>query len=838
MNQGPPEVLDDHLDRYVAQEGDTVKLLCPIVASPKPIVEWYQDDHLVTAAWERYRTNRKHLRIKPVTLSDSGLFVCKAVNGFGSLSVKIQLVVHARKDIEKLETQLFRTFGGGEMGSSSSMGSPMGPSSSDLHHIATGFHNSGQGEPVDHHHQSADFFDFMTGRRHGHVGGDGSHVESQADGHVEEVDGVAPMMLKHTQVHDAKVGILKASGETLQLECYVDGLPPPTIVWYKDGDILLTPNLQTDRSQTILMIPDLQVEDSGKYVCKARNVYGQVNATFPVKVYDELQTPQLLGPKEEVATVSLGQDESVTFDCAVRSVGPTQIQWLKQLHEHQQPKNKNKTVVVFDFVFEILQPSSQVQGPGGYHNISLQIGPPIVYEDAGRYVCLINNPQGHKHKEIFLKIADYNSHHRNPLYDPFNSNSDEHDIMSEKEIQKRWPSSSDLVMIIGIPFLSTGLVILLLAVVCVKRLQKSSTPASPIQLSPDASLQSTAKAYSSDQRIIYGKESSGSNEWSAANSGTVFANINNRATINQSIYSTPLVMNRASSLLDNNNSISTARGVAGHPTWSSPSSSLRLYDNPTANLVKTSPPPPAAGLSKPDNSHGYSEIIQPSECKGNTYDDNKDELTWVEVSNRECQTPSHWVYNNMTLEQQAKMPNILENPLDMRTTFSSPYQSGYLVDYSLPKDSTTSLSTAQSRLTALKSGGGSSVPASMQNSPIMGKNKRLNQIQQHLYQNIEVQQQSATPPPPPPYIPPLRHLPSFADLKSKSATSSPTAFANIRKFTSLEQSAGQPQKSLSFKKPLLEGSKAPQVDVSQPVARSPPSDHFYFKIYDGKTEFI
>lgn len=49
---------------------------------------------------------------------------------------------------------------------------------------------------------------------------------------------------------------------------------------------MLMPNLQTDRSQTILMIPNLQVdEDSGVYTCKAKNVYGEVNATFPVKVY-------------------------------------------------------------------------------------------------------------------------------------------------------------------------------------------------------------------------------------------------------------------------------------------------------------------------------------------------------------------------------------------------------------------------------------------------------------------------------------------------------------------------------------------------------------------------
>ena len=33
----------------------------------------------------------------PVKISDNGLFVCKAVNGFGSNSVKIQLVVHGKQ---------------------------------------------------------------------------------------------------------------------------------------------------------------------------------------------------------------------------------------------------------------------------------------------------------------------------------------------------------------------------------------------------------------------------------------------------------------------------------------------------------------------------------------------------------------------------------------------------------------------------------------------------------------------------------------------------------------------------------------------------------------------
>ena len=132
---GPPEVTTGHLERYVAQEGDTVKLSCPIIGTPRPIIEWYQvrsfkavinplpylvilvpgsnltyytctlhkhifqDDRLVDESrWHRFRTNRRHLKIKSVEIVDSGIFICKGVNGFGSVSVQIQLVVRGKKD--------------------------------------------------------------------------------------------------------------------------------------------------------------------------------------------------------------------------------------------------------------------------------------------------------------------------------------------------------------------------------------------------------------------------------------------------------------------------------------------------------------------------------------------------------------------------------------------------------------------------------------------------------------------------------------------------------------------------------------------------------------------
>ena len=108
---GPPTVEEGHNEqKYIVEEDEVVKLHCPIVGTPKPIIEWYQDDQLIHKMWDRFRTNRRTLKIKGVTLADSGVFECKGVNGFGSLSVQIHLLVKNRKDglmkSNKIETLL------------------------------------------------------------------------------------------------------------------------------------------------------------------------------------------------------------------------------------------------------------------------------------------------------------------------------------------------------------------------------------------------------------------------------------------------------------------------------------------------------------------------------------------------------------------------------------------------------------------------------------------------------------------------------------------------------------------------------------------------------------
>ena len=45
-------------------------------------------------------------------------------------------------------------------------------------------------------------------------------------------NGIRPHIIKRTLVPDGNQ-LYKKIGDTLKLECQVDGLPPPTIVWYK-----------------------------------------------------------------------------------------------------------------------------------------------------------------------------------------------------------------------------------------------------------------------------------------------------------------------------------------------------------------------------------------------------------------------------------------------------------------------------------------------------------------------------------------------------------------------------------------------------------------------------
>jgi hypothetical protein len=74
---------------------------------------------------------------------------------------------------------------------------------------------------------------------------------------------------------------------TVRIRCRVNGNPPPTLSWKKDGaPITKTKRIKivTNINSQYLKIKKAVASDSGYYVCVARNVYGMVNATIKLKV--------------------------------------------------------------------------------------------------------------------------------------------------------------------------------------------------------------------------------------------------------------------------------------------------------------------------------------------------------------------------------------------------------------------------------------------------------------------------------------------------------------------------------------------------------------------------
>ena len=221
--------------------------------------------------------------------------------------------------------------------------------------------------------------------------------------------------------------------------------------------------------------------------------------------------------------------------------------------------------------------------------------------------------------------------------------------------------------------------------------------------------------------------------------------------MNQSIYSQPLILNNNSSLQHNNSLQNEVKHTA---TWN------------VANVHSLEKDRNAVGWNASGNlpintANGLTTVKSGFLDTSNT----EVEPTWVEVTNKANQTPSHWVYNDITSQDMDEfasgnlgstiegMGTIFENPF-VRNPFQgmapTSTSSAYLVDYSMPKDSSH------------PPGG---LISSVQSSPLILKRSKespLNSIY-HQYSNRSLNQQ----PNPPSYH---SHLSTVSPLRCRSPT--------------------------------------------------------------------
>lgn len=96
LAQSPPQLnLSNTNEQQIIRPGVTTTLECPVRNSKGIIFEWYKDnEYIMTYGGQRLRILANgSLKIKETNFDDTGVYRCRAVNGFGSVEFNTTLLV-------------------------------------------------------------------------------------------------------------------------------------------------------------------------------------------------------------------------------------------------------------------------------------------------------------------------------------------------------------------------------------------------------------------------------------------------------------------------------------------------------------------------------------------------------------------------------------------------------------------------------------------------------------------------------------------------------------------------------------------------------------------------
>ncbi|XP_054020520.1 contactin-5 isoform X2 [Dryobates pubescens] len=166
--------------------------------------------------------------------------------------------------------------------------------------------------------------------------------------------------------------VTAARGSTVKMECFALGNPVPTISWRKvNGHNPSKARLR--KSQAVLEIPNVQLEDAGVYECKAENSRGRNVFRGQLQVYTY---PQWV---EKLNDTQLDSGDQLRWECKATGKPRPTYHWLK----NGVP----------------LWPQTRIEMVNGVLMIRS-----VNVSDAGMYQCLAENKYGTIYASAELKI--------------------------------------------------------------------------------------------------------------------------------------------------------------------------------------------------------------------------------------------------------------------------------------------------------------------------------------------------------------------------------------------------------------------------------------------------
>ncbi|KAK2835266.1 hypothetical protein Q5P01_015750 [Channa striata] len=166
----------------------------------------------------------------------------------------------------------------------------------------------------------------------------------------------------------------------ISLYCETNAVPPPTLTWYKDGQLLSS----TDRvlilpGGRVLQIPRAQAEDTGRYTCVAVNEAGEDSIHYDVRV---LLPPVIRGADRDLPNeVTILVNKTAQLECHVDGNPTPKITWFKD----GQPISSDGSHRVLSNGRSLQLMTAQVS-------------------DTGRYVCVADSVAGSAEKSFNVNV--------------------------------------------------------------------------------------------------------------------------------------------------------------------------------------------------------------------------------------------------------------------------------------------------------------------------------------------------------------------------------------------------------------------------------------------------
>nr|XP_015202731.1 PREDICTED: neural cell adhesion molecule L1-like protein isoform X3 [Lepisosteus oculatus] len=218
----------------------------------------------------------------------------------------------------------------------------------------------------------------------------GTESRDITDASANAISERKPRLLSPSGGH-SEIQLVK--GDLLQLECIAEGLPTPSYEWVRVGADM-PEQARKENHGKLIRIPNVQEEDDGKYMCKAKNSLGEVHHYFHVTV----EEPPQWDFKPESQIKVIGSEAHIR--CSATGKPQPSIKWtVNGLPLHDVPAS-NRRVLGDTVILHNVKPNDsavyQCQASNKHGTILananimvMNLPPMILTEDFQEYAAVV-----------------------------------------------------------------------------------------------------------------------------------------------------------------------------------------------------------------------------------------------------------------------------------------------------------------------------------------------------------------------------------------------------------------------------------------------------------------